>query len=858
MYCTNCGSPNQDDARFCCECGQPLCAARVSNTQQVVGLSTSQQPNQGPVGQVPPRRKRTAGVLAVVLVVLLIGSALGVGLWTLIRGMRTDGSPTTDVADTKKLPESAFLEVINRYDGMYGGHGTAESGMVYATGLALADSVDFDGDGTDELLVGYGEPTAGTASSYSKVEQHVEVWGFEHGEAVLLYKGEPSVSDAGNQVLLERYGDKVLLVEKDVMGKSMPSADFVTSYWGYRDGEFCVIRAYTRQTNSDATSTYVYTINGEEVSEEEFKAQAGTAGKDFEETSYSLASYDSEELQDTFSVTDDTVSRLEDLTQKSGGSSTDVSDEESGDDSKEDVPDVLPRKLITSFHMTYSNKKWPDQSYEEWVNATYDERGNITHKEITGDWPMGYEGEIGYSLTYEYDAEGRLIKQSGTEGESFASAHPGYTPSTVAWDITYEDDNRASHATGTEHSDQRHVEDVYGDGGELITRDYLIRTGQVVENGTLTFSYDATGRILGQSASRGYFGDQTSMSQFDMSVGYDTASRITSIETLDSSGKLFSRRTYDYDDAGRVTHRSHFYDGGGSKLTVNQSFVYDKDGHLSSIDQTDGDGWWAPAQATFTTDKDGSIVSARIESEGYTRTYEVEYITISTPRGQEPVNAVDLTNPVNPELYNELWVSHTNLDPTPYDESAFLRENRRWLELHEGSSSTMSAVFPRSFVFTSGAGGWSTTMDIAADGSFSGRYHDSNMGENIKQYPKGTLYETEFKGAFSDLAQVGDYEYELTVSTFDITTKSGEHEEDGMLVVGVGDRAYGIGTEESAPGGEAHLYAPGFAFADLPQEAREWPMVSYIVSDDGTLSSYVLVMDCDPDSHVYVWFESGN
>lgn len=339
--------------------------------------------------------------------------------------------------------------------------------------------------------------------------------------------------------------------------------------------------------------------------------------------------------------------------------------------------DYTSSKLITSFHITYDNKKSESQSYEEWVNASYDDQGRITHKEITRETsPMGWDGEPAYSLEYEYDLDGRLTRVSGSE--SYNEKDIG----TVDWDIAYDGDGKSSRAVGTEYSDQRHIDDVYNDEDMLITRDYLIRTGQVLQNGNLTFSYDANGRITGQSAKTGYNGSQSSMEHYETNVSYDQSNRITSIEITDSSGQLFSRRTYDYDGAGRLAHRNHFYNGGTSSLTVSQSYTYDSSGHLVSIDQQGDSSYWDTAQATFETDEDGCITSARIESENLIKTYEVEYVSMSTPAGKEPFNAVDLVNPINPELYNELWVSHANLDPTPYDESEFLRENRRWLELH--------------------------------------------------------------------------------------------------------------------------------------------------------------------------------
>ena len=52
-------------------------------------------------------------------------------------------------------------------------------------------------------------------------------------------------------------------------------------------------------------------------------------------------------------------------------------------------------------------------------------------------------------------------------------------------------------------------------------------------------------------------------------------------------------------------------------------------------------------------------------------------------------------------------------------------------EENEGGPDTdpaSEAIFPRSFRFASGAGGWSTDLEVAADGSFTGVYYDSDNG----------------------------------------------------------------------------------------------------------------------------------
>lgn len=58
---------------------------------------------------------------------------------------------------------------------------------------------------------------------------------------------------------------------------------------------------------------------------------------------------------------------------------------------------------------------------------------------------------------------------------------------------------------------------------------------------------------------------------------------------------------------------------------------------------------------------------------------------------------------------------------------------------------------PLTFVFSSGAGGWFTELELQPDGSFTGSYHDSEMGEFAEDYPNGTVYVCEFSGRFEAL-----------------------------------------------------------------------------------------------------------
>ena len=67
------------------------------------------------------------------------------------------------------------------------------------------------------------------------------------------------------------------------------------------------------------------------------------------------------------------------------------------------------------------------------------------------------------------------------------------------------------------------------------------------------------------------------------------------------------------------------------------------------------------------------------------------------------------------------------------------------------------------FEFSSGAGGWSTELTMGENGTFTGVYHDSEMGETGDNYPDGTVYLCSFHGQFTDPVQVDEYTWTVKV-----------------------------------------------------------------------------------------------
>ena len=64
----------------------------------------------------------------------------------------------------------------------------------------------------------------------------------------------------------------------------------------------------------------------------------------------------------------------------------------------------------------------------------------------------------------------------------------------------------------------------------------------------------------------------------------------------------------------------------------------------------------------------------------------------------------------------------------------------------EGAEVSFGELSGLIWEFSSGAGGWSAGLRIGEDGSFTGDFHDSEMGDMGEEYPNGTIYCCSFSG----------------------------------------------------------------------------------------------------------------
>lgn len=138
------------------------------------------------------------------------------------------------------------------------------------------------------------------------------------------------------------------------------------------------------------------------------------------------------------------------------------------------------------------------------------------------------------------------------------------------------------------------------------------------------------------------------------------------------------------------------------------------------------------------------------------------------------------------------------------------------------------------FSFLSGAGGWSTDLILNHDGSFTGFFHDSELGEMGEDYPNGTVYICSFWGKFTDVEQINDHAYKMHLP--EVSTQNPEGEE--WITNGVRYVTHiPYGLEE---GTEFVLYLPDTPISEVPEESLIWWPYLYSQNEEPkeTLSCY--------------------
>ncbi|MCI8872211.1 MAG: hypothetical protein HFH51_05040 [Lachnospiraceae bacterium] len=135
-------------------------------------------------------------------------------------------------------------------------------------------------------------------------------------------------------------------------------------------------------------------------------------------------------------------------------------------------------------------------------------------------------------------------------------------------------------------------------------------------------------------------------------------------------------------------------------------------------------------------------------------------------------------------------------------------------------SENIMEQLPKDFEFSSGVGGWVTFFNLNPDGTFTGQYHDTDMGDTGENYPGGTVYICNFDGKFSKPRQVNEYIYSMELEYLNTERPPGqEYYEDGIRYLA--SEAYGF--EDT---GEFLIYLPGCPLAQTAEEFITWTSVN--------------------------------
>ncbi len=232
-------------------------------------------------------------------------------------------------------------------------------------------------------------------------------------------------------------------------------------------------------------------------------------------------------------------------------------------------------------------------------------------------------------------------------------------------------------------------------------------------------------------------------------------------------------------------------------------------------------GYYGPS--FFAVDKDGATL-VKIDSFGeeYYWPYAIEKIDDNT---------VVVTFEHGPEgavAENEGFLIYVNLSDYSYSTIGANTTSSS----QETNPINIFASMPSDFTFSSGAGGWATQFTLEDDGSFTGQYHDSDMGDTGTEYPNGTVYISKFTGKFTTPTQINDYTYSMQLENLQAEGTTGEeYYENGQRFIY--SDPYGFDNADVFL-----IYTPGAPMAELPEGFKSWLLAFMNPNEEQTLPCY--------------------
>lgn len=171
-----------------------------------------------------------------------------------------------------KAVKSAFLDKINELQKRYGAGKVVSSGMDsghgYMTGLCDVRLIDFDQDGTDELVVVYSDRVKEEAKGYDPASWRVEIWRYDQTRSILnrVYSAQPAAEEPNHDLISLTYasgGERM----PQILGRDAPSYDNEppTEIVSLEDGMHQKEYRSQRLKESDGSYTFKYYIDDTEV-----------------------------------------------------------------------------------------------------------------------------------------------------------------------------------------------------------------------------------------------------------------------------------------------------------------------------------------------------------------------------------------------------------------------------------------------------------------------------------------------------------------------------------------------------------------------------------------------------------------
>lgn len=262
MYCTQCGAKIEDDSLFCTSCGAKTARDNrasgdtVADSPGTGGAIVDQEPKAGGSGSLKSAvedtrkrsRRRMPLVVLVALALALTSAVAFAAYYTYTQYIAPQQTASTEqtqtdqnlpgaeqekskqeqgdntAADKQKAAYKLFNNKLQEYLAAYGVPRTSSfmgSNMEYACGLSFASLVDFNKDGTDELICSYCDEVTGHVANTI-----VEVWAYDDDSKTisLVYSGEArSATDAGiSGIDLVDTGSKVLIKTMEFIPPTPP------------------------------------------------------------------------------------------------------------------------------------------------------------------------------------------------------------------------------------------------------------------------------------------------------------------------------------------------------------------------------------------------------------------------------------------------------------------------------------------------------------------------------------------------------------------------------------------------------------------------------------------------------------